>query len=108
VESALELSDEELAELIIFVRKTTLLLCRAYETESFDWALQNGPAAGQSERHLHFHILPRTEGDLSSPDAWLKAIPGFLEGIDGGARQRLSEEDQMNMSRWLAGFAQDS
>ena len=104
LESVLDLNDDYLFDMIRLVRDTTDLLSRAYTTDAFDWALQNGAVAGQSQRHLHFHILPRKEGDLTSADAWLKEIPGFLEGIDGQERRRLSVDEQTKIARWLQGF----
>lgn len=33
------------------------------ESGSFNIAIQDGVAAGQSVEHVHVHIIPRTEGD---------------------------------------------
>jgi bis(5'-adenosyl)-triphosphatase len=107
VDSLMELPDVEYQELTVFAREVTATLLRAFQTKSFDWALQNGDSAGQSIPHLHLHVLPRRPADLPNPDAWLKSIPGMVQGIDPGSRRRLSEDQQFLIGRWLESFQED-
>lgn len=60
----LDLTEEEAADLMRTVRKT--LRCLRAFGEAATVTLQDGEAAGQTVRHLHFHIIPRTSGDLSN------------------------------------------
>ncbi|HSW68493.1 MAG TPA: HIT family protein [Bacteroidales bacterium] len=66
----MSLSEEEAREFLAFAIKATKLICRAYSTDAFDWALQEGTYAGQTVEHLHLHIIPRKKGDLPHPGDW--------------------------------------
>lgn len=66
----LDLDPEESKELFFATRKLISAVMRAYDTETFDFALQEGVPAGQTIRHLHFHVIPRKIDDLGSPDQW--------------------------------------
>lgn len=66
----MNLSEEEAREFFTFAHRVTRLLCSAYSTASFDWALQEGACAGQTVDHLHLHIIPRKKDDLPDPGDW--------------------------------------
>lgn len=56
------LTEEESRDLFETIRKVT----KALECLSDGWTvtLQDGEAAGQTVKHLHFHVIPRKHGDL--------------------------------------------
>ncbi len=58
-----ELSETELKEMAILMRKATAAIAKAYNTDSFNVVLQQGEVSGQSLPHLHWHIIPRTPRD---------------------------------------------
>jgi bis(5'-adenosyl)-triphosphatase len=63
-----DLDDDEYDDLWRTVRHTQRILRAAYSSSSsitsFNVAVQDGPAAGQSVPHVHVHILPRlSQGD---------------------------------------------
>ncbi|KAI5640459.1 HIT domain-containing protein [Phthorimaea operculella] len=41
---------------------------KVHKTNSCTVTIQDGPYAGQTVRHLHCHIMPRTEGDFIQND----------------------------------------
>lgn len=60
-----ELSDEELADLVSTIKKVKSVILKLYgdKSKSYDLTAQIGEFSGMSVRHLHFHIIPRTEED---------------------------------------------
>jgi diadenosine tetraphosphate (Ap4A) HIT family hydrolase len=71
VENFLELDNQELTELSFTLQKIADAIVKAYSVKSFDIILQNGKEAGQEISHLHFHILPRTFGDIPEGENWV-------------------------------------
>ena len=94
-------NEEELAEFMIMSRKLAELLSRVFDTKAFDWAIQEGEEAGQSQAHLHMHVVPRKIGDLSDPGAWYRAIHYAGNDLDTFERFRLSEEQLADQTRLL-------
>jgi bis(5'-adenosyl)-triphosphatase len=68
--SLLELNDKELLEFFITAKMALLILLKAFNTDSFDWSIQEKPEAGQTIEHLHLHIVPRLKDDLKHPGDW--------------------------------------
>jgi bis(5'-adenosyl)-triphosphatase len=88
------LSDKELSDFFITARKTLQILLKAFETDSFDWSIQEKPSAGQTIAHLHLHIVPRLKNDLPSPGQWYpKVHKNDSEIIDSENRIRLTSEE---------------
>ncbi len=60
------LSEEEALDLIITVRKTINVLKQEMSPEGFNVGLNLGKVAGAGvEEHMHFHIVPRWNGDTN-------------------------------------------
>ncbi|KAK2932540.1 HIT-like domain [Fusarium oxysporum f. sp. vasinfectum] len=85
-----DLTSTEISDLFTTVQLTQRLLARAYfrtpepEAGSFSVAVQDGADAGQTVPHVHVHVVPRTAGDMGSPDAVYVKLAGE-EGNVGGA-----------------------
>lgn len=58
-EGLLDTDDESLAAIISRVRKTAAHVKAALPCDAFNILQNNGEEAGQTVRHLHFHIVPR-------------------------------------------------
>jgi len=58
-----EISEIELGALIVVVKKVGSLLKDKLGVEGYNVNFNNDPVAGQVVKHLHFHIIPRAEGD---------------------------------------------
>jgi len=63
-----DLTATEYADVWTTVRAVQQILQQRYGAESFNVAVQDGRAAGQSVPHVHVHILPRTAGDFQRND----------------------------------------
>jgi histidine triad (HIT) family protein len=59
----LDTSDETLAALMSRVKKIAAHLKEALGCDGFNILQNNGAAAGQTVGHIHFHIVPRLNGD---------------------------------------------
>lgn len=89
------LNEEELYAFMETARKATRILLKAFETDAFDWSVQEKPEAGQSIEHLHLHIVPRLKDDLSRPGDWYPLVHQNDEAIiDSADRKRLSLEEK--------------
>lgn len=64
VASLQELDEQEMAALLAAVRHTTEALGQAMNPDGFNVGLNLGRVAGAGiEEHLHFHVVPRWNGD---------------------------------------------
>jgi len=62
-----ETPEDELAYLMKIVKKIGFMMKENLGAEGYNVCENNDPVAGQEIPHLHFHIVPRKEGDgLSS------------------------------------------
>ncbi len=95
VESVMDLSEEELSEMVIFSRKCIKVLIKVFSADSFNWTIQEGENSGQTIKHLHLHLIPRKKGDLAHPGDWYpKLTRQFKHGIiDSKRRHRLTKEE---------------
>ncbi|MHB8904268.1 MAG: HIT family protein [Patescibacteria group bacterium] len=59
-----EIPEIELADLIIKVKKIAALLKEKLGFTDYTISENNGPLAGQSVSHFHFHIIPRFANDI--------------------------------------------
>ena len=58
-----DLDEETSKEYLDIIKHVGKLLMKKYNCDGFNVVLNNGKSAGQIVKHVHFHILPRKEGD---------------------------------------------
>lgn len=63
----LDADPEVLGKLIRVVQKLALAAQEAFDADGVYVAQFNEPAAGQTVFHLHFHVIPRNEGQPLKP-----------------------------------------
>lgn len=61
--NVLDISDESLSNLILAIKKVSILLKDKLGAEGINIHQNNEPAAGQAVFHTHFHVIPRYNGD---------------------------------------------
>jgi bis(5'-adenosyl)-triphosphatase len=102
VGSLLELSENDLGAFVLFARRITRVLARAFAADGFDWTIQNGPSAGQTVPHLHLHVIPRHAGDLPDPGDWYPALMASESAqIDDRTRPRLTPAEHAQVTAYL-------
>ncbi|KAK9840131.1 hypothetical protein WJX74_003913 [Apatococcus lobatus] len=69
-----QLKPEEIGDLWVLASKVGQAVEKHFEADSLTFAIQDGPAAGQSVSHVHIHILPRRAGDFERNDQVYDAI----------------------------------
>ena len=77
-----ETSDPELREIMVVARKCEEVLREVYQPDGFNMGFNVGKSAGAGVAgHLHFHIVPRWEGDANfvSVIGQSRIIPEDLE-----------------------------
>lgn len=65
----MELSDDSAAACIRTVRRIAIAVRNAFDAPGVMVAQFNGSAAGQTVPHVHFHVVPRREGEALKPHA---------------------------------------
>ncbi|UCH13863.1 MAG: HIT family protein [Bacteroidales bacterium] len=93
ITSFLDLPDKDLFEFIKFSRTVIKILSKAFNTEAFNWTLQEKDEAGQSIAHMHIHIIPRKPEDLPHPGDWYPKLKYNINNIlDSHKREKLKPE----------------
>lgn len=62
-EGLLDTGEATLGAVLARVKKVAAHIRRTLPCEGFNILQNNGEAAGQTVKHLHFHIVPRNSGD---------------------------------------------
>ena len=79
-----EIEEDALAALILRVKKVASHLKEALPCDGFNILQNNGEAAGQTVRHIHFHIVPRWTGDpieFVNHEGDMKALAELAESL---------------------------
>jgi Diadenosine tetraphosphate (Ap4A) hydrolase and other HIT family hydrolases len=63
----LDVPPEVLAALVLRVQKVAAAVKTAFDADGLTILQYNEPAGGQTVFHLHFHIIPRTDGVALKP-----------------------------------------
>ncbi len=76
----LDADPQVLAKTITVVQKLAVAAKEAFDADGVYVAQFNEPAAGQTVFHLHFHIVPRKEGEQMKPHSGAMADVEMLKG----------------------------
>lgn len=68
------LEEIENGEMYEFLEEAHDYILNQFEPDSTNIGLNNGPEAGQTIRHLHWHIIPRYEGDIEDPTGGVRGV----------------------------------
>lgn len=84
-----EIPEIELRELIIAVKKVGRAIKEGLGYAGYNLAVNNDPVSGQIVPHLHFHIIPRKEGDGLKLWPQRQYGEGEMEGVAEKIRKSL-------------------
>eukprot|EP00057_Strongylocentrotus_purpuratus_P001861 XP_003723356.2 PREDICTED: bis(5'-adenosyl)-triphosphatase [Strongylocentrotus purpuratus] len=68
VDRFVDMTGDEVADLFQTTQTLSKVIQDQYKASSLSIAMQDGPDAGQSVKHVHVHILPRKAGDFRKND----------------------------------------
>uniref|UniRef100_A0A8V0ZFI3 Bis(5'-adenosyl)-triphosphatase n=1 Tax=Gallus gallus TaxID=9031 RepID=A0A8V0ZFI3_CHICK len=74
VERFRDLCPEEVADLFRTAQRVGNAVEKHFCATSLTIAIQDGPEAGQTVKHVHVHVLPRRSGDFSRNDDVYKEL----------------------------------
>lgn len=101
-ESLFDFNEAQLAELMVLSQKLAKMLCDIFDTQSFNWAIQEQGEAGQSVEHFHMHVIPRQIGDLEYPGAWYAKLERSEQlPIDSSERFKLTNAQLAELTQRL-------
>ncbi|MDZ7836339.1 MAG: HIT family protein [Alkalibacterium sp.] len=69
-----EMTREEQQAVNDLMTEAKKLIDEKYNPDAYNMGANCGPAAGQSVRHAHFHLIPRYEGDTENPKGGVRNI----------------------------------
>lgn len=67
---------EEVQDTRIFevLQQALEIINERHSPDATNIGLNNGEAAGQTVPHLHWHIIPRYEGDMENPEGGVRGV----------------------------------
>ncbi|RUS82983.1 hypothetical protein EGW08_009268 [Elysia chlorotica] len=75
-----DLSPAEVTDLFLTVQRVSSVVNGHFGATSSTVAIQDGPDAGQTVKHVHVHILPRKPGDFAKNDDVYDALQNHDKG----------------------------
>ncbi|KAL7843598.1 hypothetical protein AOLI_G00251100 [Acnodon oligacanthus] len=69
VERFRDLRPDEVADLFTTTQRVANMVEMHFKATSLTIAIQDGPEAGQTVKHVHVHVLPRRAGDFERNDS---------------------------------------
>ncbi|BCA27526.1 HIT family protein [Metapseudomonas otitidis] len=85
----LDVDPEALAKVMAVVQRLSRVITEELKPAGVQVAQFNGAPAGQTVFHLHFHIIPRYEGEGLGIHASQKADPAVLEALQARISRHL-------------------
>lgn len=85
----LDVDPEALAKVMAVVQRLSRVITEELKPAGVQVAQFNGAPAGQTVFHLHFHIIPRYEGEGLGIHASQKADPAVLEALQARINRHL-------------------
>lgn len=88
------LSRDEMSDLFTTVCKVQMMLEEIYNASSATATVQDGPDAGQTINHVHFHVMPRKPGDFPHPDEIYIQLEKQVETQNRDIKEMIAEAEK--------------
>lgn len=69
-----DMTGEEQAAVMDLLRQARDLVRAKHSPDGFNIGANVGKAAGQSRMHVHFHLIPRYQGDVADPAGGIRCV----------------------------------
>jgi diadenosine tetraphosphate (Ap4A) HIT family hydrolase len=69
-----EMTEAEQAAVLELLRQARNVVLKKYSPDGFNIGANVGKAAGQSRMHVHFHLIPRYQGDVADPGGGIRCV----------------------------------
>ncbi|XP_058144152.1 bis(5'-adenosyl)-triphosphatase isoform X1 [Dasypus novemcinctus] len=93
VERFRDLRPDEVADLFQATQRVGTVVEKHFQGTSLTIAIQDGPEAGQTVKHVHIHVLPRKAGDFSRNDSIYDELQKHDKEEEGTPASWRPEED---------------
>lgn len=74
VASFFDLTNEEQQDLLRLLDSVKGIIDEKYHPDGYNVGVNVGEAAGQSVLHVHMHLIPRYNGDVSNPRGGVRGV----------------------------------
>lgn len=75
-----EATEEEIGAAYRLMHDVRAILDAKYQPDGYNIGVNMGACAGQTVWHLHFHVIPRFEGDVDRPMGGVRRVkPGLAQ-----------------------------
>jgi diadenosine tetraphosphate (Ap4A) HIT family hydrolase len=68
------LQDADWKQLTAFLEEAIAEVRNRYDPDALNIGINDGPEAGQTIPHLHWHIIPRYDGDMPDPAGGVRGV----------------------------------
>jgi diadenosine tetraphosphate (Ap4A) HIT family hydrolase len=81
VASFFEMTADEQTAVLSLLNQVQRLIEKQHAPDGYNIGVNIGKAGGQSRMHVHVHLIPRYEGDVSNPQGGIRCVlPGKAHG----------------------------
>lgn len=89
-----DLHRDEMSDLFTTVCKVQMMLEQIYGTSAATVTIQDGPDAGQTVNHIHFHVMPRRPGDFGHNDQIYTQLEKIHESKNRNIQEMITEAEK--------------
>ncbi|XP_036415932.1 bis(5'-adenosyl)-triphosphatase isoform X2 [Colossoma macropomum] len=104
VERFRDLRPDEVADLFTTTQIVANIVEKHFKASSLTIAIQDGPEAGQTVKHVHVHVLPRRAGDFERNDSIYDELQKHDKDSEDVPSKWRSEEEMAKEATELRGL----